>query len=672
MTSNSNPQNDTKQIDERLAETFLAGGKYNALFLGVTGIGFAVIYILTQYALLGQPTPSLLYIIGTVLSLAVVRIITTFAASRKKGIAARFLSSISTIVFAILISYYWEGFVYIAVILIFIPPLTAIGAGMPNRYRPYLYTLILIGIIGILVANANTHLERIQSLTTTGIASITFLGAFGLLLIAVTVISKSKRFSNLRNQLLTLIIIIVTVPIVTATLISAMSASTNNQSQTLVVNSLLALLAVVMAFAAVTITADSISEPISVLAEIAEKFAVGQLDIRATLNRQDEIGDLSKAYNQIAEQLQSIIGRLEQRVNDRTKELENQSNRLRVAVEIARDAATSRDLTSLLDQASRLIQERFGFYHTGVFLLDNNKEYAILTSSPTDSGKQMIANNHKVRAGEAGIVGRVAATGESRITLDTNLETSQTNNTLLPRTRSEMALPLKVQNNLIGILDVQSEQPQAFQEEDIAIMQLLADQLAIAIERTQLLQQVEQNLNDLGDAYGKFTREGWKTLNQSGLISHAGYRFDNVRIQPIDEPPALGAEAIRTGNTVINNYNKNSAEEYTVAIPIKLRGQSIGAVTARLKEGYTQNTISTIELAIERLAASLESARLYEEARQRADREQAISQVTTAISASTEYEDILRTTVREIGNLLNDTEVAIQILGEADEQRSDR
>ena len=91
---------------------------------------------------------------------------------------------------------------------------------------------------------------------------------------------------------------------------------------------------------------------------------------------------------------------------------------------------------------------------------------------------------------------------------------------------------------------------------------------------------------------------------------------------------------------------------------------SIGVVSLKLKEGYDSNTLSIIESAADRLAAALESARLYEEARLRADREQSISRVTTAISASTGYEQILQTTVREIGNILGDTEVAIQILDE--------
>jgi GAF domain-containing protein len=229
-----------------------------------------------------------------------------------------------------------------------------------------------------------------------------------------------------------------------------------------------------------------------------------------------------------------------------------------------------------------------------------------------------------------------------------------------------MALALKVENQVIGVLDVQSDQPQAFGENDIAIMQILADQLATAIARTRLLEQVEQNLRDLEQAYGRFTREGWKTLSESGLLNKIGYRFDNIRIQPIAEVPTLGEEAMANG-TLVSRRDEHASDKNFVAIPIKLRGQTIGVVSANLKDGYTQNTIATLELAIERLALSLESARLYEEARLRADREQRIAQIASNIGSATEFDSILRTTVEEVGRILGDTEVSIQIVTDSSE-----
>lgn len=439
----------------------------------------------------------------------------------------------------------------------------------------------------------------------------------------------------------------------------------NNSVRALAGSSLLALFVVAIAIAAVAISARTIADPIKILAQTTESFAAGKLSVRAMVDREDEIGALAKAYNQMARQLQEIIGKLEQRVADRTKDLENQTLRLRVAAEIARDAASARDLNELLTRAADLIISRFNFYHIGIFLLDNNKEYAILVASPTAAGSQMIENNHKLRVGEVGIVGHVSATGEPRIVLNTGADVAFFNNPHLPHTRSEMALPLKAENNIIGVLDVQSDQPQAFNEDDVAIMQVMADQLATAIERTRLLQEVERNLKELESAYGQFTRDNWRRLTDQTATGSLGYRFDNVRLERITELPLLADEALKMGKTINSNgrYSEQQKDR-SIAIPIKLRGQTVGVVSLKLKEGYDSNTISIVESAVERLAFSMESARLYEEARLRADREQSISRVTTAISASTGYEQILQTTVREISNILGDTEVAIQILDE--------
>ncbi len=433
-------------------------------------------------------------------------------------------------------------------------------------------------------------------------------------------------------------------------------------------SAVLALFVISIAIAAVAISARSIVHPITSLADTTENFAAGKLSARAAVDRRDEIGALAKSYNQMATQLQEIIGGLESRVAQRTRDLENQTLRLRVAAEIARDAASARDLNELLERSAELIQNRFGFYHTGIFLLDANRENATLVASPTEAGREMLANNHSVRVGEMEIVGQVAATGEPRITRVMATDAIQFNNPYLPGTQSEMALPLKVESVVIGVLDVQSDQPRAFSEVDMAIMQTMADQLATAIERARLLQEVERNLKELESAYGKYTRENWKHISEQVKTGNMGYRFDNIRMEPVNDLPELGKTALATGKTV--NSNGHVADQHKfAAVPVKLRGQTIGVINLKLKEDFGEDTIATVELASERLAAALESARLYEEARMRADREQAIAQVTSAISASTNYEEILQTTVREIGNTLRDTEVIIQITGETKDSR---
>ena len=333
-------------------------------------------------------------------------------------------------------------------------------------------------------------------------------------------------------------------------------------------SALLALFVVAAAIIAVVISARTISDPITTLVHTTESFAAGNLSARAVVDREDEIGTLAQAYNQMTVQLQEMIGRLEQRVEDRTQDLENQTLRLRVAAEIARDAASARDLHELLTQAARLIQNRFGFYHTGIFLLDNDKEYAVLVASPTEAGQKMLENNHKLRVGETGIVGRVAASGEARITLNTGTDAVYFNNPLLPNTNSEMALPLKIENRVIGVLDVQSDQPEAFNDDDVAIMQILADQLATAIERARLLQEVEVNLKELESAYGRFTSENWKKISVGSLAVNKGYHFDNVRVEPVAELTELADTVLKTGTLVISNGSASAIDkEHKVAIP---------------------------------------------------------------------------------------------------------
>lgn len=913
MNQASNSESDIRTANERLAKTLYSNGRYNPILLAVAGTGFIAIFLLTQFGILGEPAPQLLYIGGITLLFALAEIPVLTLAQRNKGITANLYSSVIVGIFGIFLTLFWDGIVLIVIPLVLITPFMAFRNGMPRKYMPVLLLLLAAIVGGILYANVNSPIDRLQNGTSAAIASIAFLGATALLLVTITIISQSRRFQSLQGLLLTSFAIIVTIPTVLTAVLSAVGAYTNNQTQTfntlqaittlktdqidtlladfqkdaerlladprfatntlgvltstginptikedfkrlarsrmvdilgaeeeaynevmvldthgnviistsprnegnsfekqiflqhgmlkfyaefaqepsfgddnliiatpifdtsehvvqgvlvlrsnatllkkimentpgfseaetylvdihfhpitktrtpveivrtkasleaihnnvsasktiytsyanqqvlgyyewfqplqlaviaevplsfvvssslhsLVGSAVLALFVVIVAIVAVVISARTISDPIKTLARTTESFAAGKFSTRAIVDRKDEIGALAQAYNQMAAQLQEIIGKLEQRVADRTQDLEGQTLRLRVAAEIARDATSARDLRELLVRSAELICNRFNFYHTGIFLLDNNKKYAVLIASPTEAGKKMMENNHKLRVGEIGIVGRVAATGEPRVTLNTGTDVVYFDNPYLPNTRSEMALPLKVGNNIIGVLDVQSDQPQAFNEDDVAIMQILADQLAIAIERTRLLQEVERSLKELEGAYGHFTSENWKRLSAGSLTDNKGYRFDNVRIEPITELPELADTALKTGTIITSNGKYPRADkEHIVAVPIKLRGQTIGVVSLKLKEGYDNNTISIIELATERLASAMESARLYEEARLRADREQSISRVTAAISASTEYEQILQTTVREIGNILGDTEVAIQILEE--------
>ena len=177
---------------------------------------------------------------------------------------------------------------------------------------------------------------------------------------------------------------------------------------------------------------------------------------------------------------------------------ERRATHLEVAAEVARHAtAILDDVERLLNDTVRRISDKFGFYHAGIFLLDASRRYAVLQAASSTAGARMLRQKHRLKVGQEGIVGHVAATGEARIASDVGTDHVHYANPHLPDTRSEMALPLKVRDRVIGVLDVQSKETSTFTQSDIATLQILADQLANAIENARLYRELKQTYTDL-------------------------------------------------------------------------------------------------------------------------------------------------------------------------------
>jgi GAF domain-containing protein/HAMP domain-containing protein len=428
----------------------------------------------------------------------------------------------------------------------------------------------------------------------------------------------------------------------------------------LVTNIIFGIFTALLAFTIVLITSRSISLPLVNLAEKATLLANGELSTRMIVDRKDEIGALASSFNAMASELQSLVKTLEQKVEDRTQDLQKQASYLRLAAEVARDSANTNNLDELLDRAVQLIFDRFDFYHTGIFLLDERNEYAVLQASPTEAGREMLAHHHKLKVGQEGIVGNVSATGEPRIALDTGLDVTYFNNPLLPMTRSEMALPLKVNEQLLGVLDVQSELPEAFTQDDISTLQIMADQLAIAIQRVRLSQEQEFNLRQLEGAYQTFTLSSWRKFSQEKGFK-PGYRFDGVNMTALDIYPEGSQETLRKGKSVVLPGDKET-KNTTLAVPLKLRDQILGVISISFGEDtINPETINLAEEVASRFAVALENARLYTETQKQAERTRAVSEISNIITSSVNIENILRTAVQELGRINPDTEVTVRL-----------
>ncbi len=420
-------------------------------------------------------------------------------------------------------------------------------------------------------------------------------------------------------------------------------------------NILLSAISVIIAFSIGNRLMKSISAPLQKTIEAAEQFAAGNLTTRIAYSSTDEAGGVIQAFNRLAAEVEANQNTL----NQRSEALADKNLKLETISRVAREVTSIRDLPSVLETATNLVHENFGYYHVGIFLLDDRKEYAILVATNSEGGRKMLDRGHQLKVGETGIVGYVAESLQARIALDVGNDAVYFNNPDLPQTRSELALPLVVSGQILGVIDVQSTQPMAFTQEDIAILQILAEQLAIAIQNANLFSEAKKAVDAARLAYGELSRDAWgKILQNQPRIGYIATLPGTVETNVNQIEPSL-AKAFETGDLILG------ADGLTISIPIKIRGQAIGAVRLKkseISEAWTQEETNLAIALSDQLSGALESARLYKESQQRAARESLVSDISTRISSISNVDAILRETVQELGQAIKNTSVTFQLL----------
>jgi len=257
----------------------------------------------------------------------------------------------------------------------------------------------------------------------------------------------------------------------------------------------------------------------------------------------------------------------------------------------------------------------------------------------------MLARGHRLQVGQQGMVGHVSNTGQARIALDVGADATYFDNPDLAETRSEMALPLRARGEIIGVLDVQSTEPQAFVQEDTAVLQTLADQVAMAISNARLFQQAQASLEAEHRAYGELSRQAWQQLLKARPV--VGYRSQQGIVAMID-------------NQTLEQADDNQLP--TVSVPIKVHDQVIGVIDARKPGGaWTTEQAAVVETLAEQLGVALESARLYQDTQRRAAQERLVGEVTSRIRESLDIETVLKTTASEVRQALDLDNLVIRL-----------
>lgn len=381
-------------------------------------------------------------------------------------------------------------------------------------------------------------------------------------------------------------------------------------------------------------------------AALGSTVAIGVVLILFTsLRNRSERENLQRLAGANAE-LEGMRKQLEGRVSERTEALNRRTAQLEAASFVSRQTAAILDATILLDEVVQLISDRFGFYHAAIFLLDTRGQFAVLHAASSDGGKRMLARGHRLEVGREGIVGYAAYQKRARIALDVGEEAVFFSNPDLPHTRSEMALPLIVRGRVMGVMDIQSTEAEAFAAEDVNALQSLADQIALALDNAQLLAESQASLKQLQSITTESSYRAWRERIKSQKTAFL-YRPTGITSIERDGSPVDASEI---------------SEANTLRVPINFRGKSIGSIVIKRKgrgQEWSENDHNLVSDILAQVGLALENARLLEDLQRRANREQAIAHAASRFSTTTDLDTLLHIALREFHQLPSVDEVSV-------------
>ncbi|NWG16136.1 MAG: GAF domain-containing protein [Chloroflexi bacterium] len=395
-----------------------------------------------------------------------------------------------------------------------------------------------------------------------------------------------------------------------------------------------------------------ITQPLIRLRQAMQAITQGIFDAPVdSPQRQDEIGLLTGTFVDMREQVHTLLRDLEARIAARMRDI-NATHR------VSQFAAAQRDLQMLLDEVVNLVIQHFpNIYHAQIFLLNTDRDYAVLRASTGEVGQLLLKRGHRLPVGSISVIGQVTKQGEVVVARDTTASQVHRRNEFLPDTRAELAIPLRIGDQVIGALDVQSRQRDAFSQDEILVLQTMADQLAVAIENARLYQESVRRMADIERANREATLATWQeyiyTRRQRVLASEAG-------VPTGSDLSTLRRRAIEQGRVVVGEATDHGT--VPIAVPILLSGQILGAVEWELPVEHLDS--SKLQLAQElanRLATSLDNARLFEESQRAAERERIVNTIAAKLTPQTEIAEILQMAVREVGQALQAPQVNIRL-----------
>jgi GAF domain-containing protein/HAMP domain-containing protein len=468
---------------------------------------------------------------------------------------------------------------------------------------------------------------------------------------------RSRR-KSVRRRLLTAFIVLILIPTAAISFVSIylfQQISVNAAEPTTAVEVIKITSTVfflLTLFFAIKLT-QRIASPVERLGKTAEQIASGNFHLAAEIEHEDDIGNLARSINKLTAQHLNLTKKFDSFVSEKTAENARYSLQLKTAAEVSRDACQLFDTAELMDTTVSLIYDRFGGCFAGIFIVDENQEYAELKAAAGKGAKDLLTLAHRIELNQDGAVAGVVNTGLLKLTHDIQTEKEDRKYPLLADTRSEVILPIKAGEKVLGALDIQGSDENQFDSNTIISLQILADQIAMALEIVNILNQREMIINQIQSGYGDYTLRSWQDYLKRSAKS-VGYRWRGEGPEPAGELDQVSQAALRA-EMVVKNSSQSGEQPVdqetntTIAIPMKIRGQMIGVTNIQLKEGETtpETTALFVEI-VNRLALTLENTRLLEEAQLRGEQLHLLQEITSAAAAHINLHELLEAVCRRI------------------------
>jgi GAF domain-containing protein len=341
--------------------------------------------------------------------------------------------------------------------------------------------------------------------------------------------------------------------------------------------------------------------------------------------------------------------------------LQKRTLQLQTAAQVSSAATFSvLDPNDLTRQVVNLIRDRFDLHYVGLFLNDDTGKWTTLQAGAGEEGNQMMQPGYRVSVDTISPIGWSILNAQPRIILNTRLALPS-----LPNTRSELALPLRSRGRVIGSLTLQSAAHAAFSQEDVPVLQTMADQIAVAVDNARLFAEAQANLQEIEDIQRRYVHQQWAEF----LMTRRTPIYEQA--QP-DTPPLKDDSIVELRQALVERKTittepEDGAGPAALVVPINLRGEAIGALGLQeltSRRQWSSGEIALIEAVADQMALAIENARLLEETQRRAERERLTAEITAHVRASTDVDTILRTAVREMGHVLRASEGIIHISAE--------